>query len=233
MSLTADNVPLLIHDATLDRTSNVREVYPGRRPWPVADFTWQEIQTLDFGSWFARSDPFGQVAAGRVSREELARLKGEPAPSLAQALAFSKEWGLLVNLEIKDLSGRPGPDPAALVAGLVAEMGMLDRVLLSSFNHAYLRTIASLQPSLALGALVRNQEKDPVGLVRELGATSYHPRDNHISQAQIRDLVRAGIAVIPWTVNRPSRAKALFMAGASGIITDFPQLLALLASAPR
>jgi glycerophosphoryl diester phosphodiesterase len=226
VSLTADGLPLLIHDDTLSRTSNARRVYPGRRPWRVADFSWQEIQALDFGFWFEDSDPFGQIAAGRVSRQELARFKGEPATSLAQALAFSQEQGLLVNLELKDLGSRPsGPDPAALVAGMVAEMGMLETVLVSSFNHAYLRTVAALQPELALGVLVRQRIKDPLGLVRELGASSYHPRENRINQAQLRELAAAGIAVIPWTVNQPSQARALFAAGASGIITDYPQLM--------
>ncbi len=225
VSLSADGVPFLLHDATLGRTSNVRQVYPRRRPWRAADFTWNEIQDLDFGSWFAASDPFGQAAAGRVSQQDLTGYRGEPAPSLAAALEFSQEHDLLINLELKDLGPACPHDPAALVAGLVGEMGLQGAALVSSFNSDYLRSIAARAPEIALGFLSRKRLRDPAALVRELGALSYHPRENRTSLAQVRDLAAADIAVIPWTVNRPGRARAFFTAGARGVITDFPQLI--------
>src|SRR5262245_42916601 len=49
---TLDHQLVVIHDSTLDRTTNVEELYPGRAPWRVRDFTLAEIQTLDAGDWF-------------------------------------------------------------------------------------------------------------------------------------------------------------------------------------
>jgi glycerophosphoryl diester phosphodiesterase len=58
LQLTKDNVLVCLHDTTLERTTNVAKVFPdrakevrGRKTWPVADFTWEEIQKLDAGSW--------------------------------------------------------------------------------------------------------------------------------------------------------------------------------------
>lgn len=52
VQLTADGALILMHDDTLECTSNIEEVYPDRWLWRVLDFTLAEIRQLDFGSWF-------------------------------------------------------------------------------------------------------------------------------------------------------------------------------------
>ena len=65
---TADGVFVLMHDATLERTTNVEEVFPDRAPWPVDAFTLDEIRRLDAGSWFVDKDRlpprFAPIARG-------------------------------------------------------------------------------------------------------------------------------------------------------------------------
>ena len=73
VAVTSDGELIVVHDDTLERTCNVADLFPDRRPWNVWDFTLAEIQTLDCGSWFAARDPFGQIKAGNVSTEEAAR----------------------------------------------------------------------------------------------------------------------------------------------------------------
>jgi glycerophosphoryl diester phosphodiesterase len=58
LQLTKDGVLVCLHDGTLERTTDVAKVFPdrfkevkGKKTWPVADFTWDEIQRLDAGSW--------------------------------------------------------------------------------------------------------------------------------------------------------------------------------------
>ena len=65
VGMTADGALFLIHDDTLERTSNAAQVFPQRAPWRVHEFTFDEIRQLDFGSWFVEQDPFGQIAAGK------------------------------------------------------------------------------------------------------------------------------------------------------------------------
>ena len=57
VQLTADKKPIVVHDRTLTRTTNVEEVFPDRSCYKVDDFTLAEIKQLDAGSWFVREDP--------------------------------------------------------------------------------------------------------------------------------------------------------------------------------
>src|SRR6056297_3325387 len=67
VQLTGDHRLILMHDDTLERTTNVEEVFPNRTSYRVGNFTLEEIRTLDAGSWFVNDDPFGEVEKGNVS----------------------------------------------------------------------------------------------------------------------------------------------------------------------
>lgn len=227
VQFTADFELVVMHDATLKRTSNVEDFYPHRRPWQVHEFTLEEIRKLDFGSWFLEQDPFGQVAAGVVSKEELASYVGEPAPTLEQALSFTKEHNWRVNVEIKDLSKRPGDNLIVdRVISQVEKLNMVDEVLVSSFNHTYLAHIAASYPQVATGVLDTKIPLRPAALLRRLGARAYHPRRISLPVTRIRELKRQGFVVNVRTINDRKTMERLARAGVSGIFTDFPQVLA-------
>ena len=90
VAMTADGELFVVHDDTLERTSNVREVFPDRKPFSNYLFTLEEVKRLDFGSWFVSTDPFKQIAAGNVSAAEQESYRGEKAPTLREALAFTR-----------------------------------------------------------------------------------------------------------------------------------------------
>ena len=102
---------------------------------------------------------------------------------------------------------------------------MVDRVLVSSFNHRYLKEVRKSNPSIVTGALVSKSHPDPESLLYELGARAYHPSVTAIRRREITRLRKEGFQVNIWTVNDPKIMRSLIMAGASGIFTDFPQLL--------
>ncbi len=223
---TADGQVVVMHDATLRRTSDAPRRFPGRRPWRVNRFTLAEMRRLDFGSWFVKDDPFGTIAQGKLAPDQLAGYRGLAVPTLDQALAFTAERSWLVNVEMKDLGGVPGEDEfVPKVVELIQQHDLGQRVLLSSFNHQYLRQARALDPRLPLGVLVNYEAADPVGLVRWLGAQTYHPRWDLITRPQVEQLRRRGVGVMPWTVNDPERVRTLLRWGASGFFTDFPQEL--------
>lgn len=70
VAMTSDHELVVIHDDTLERTSDAAQVFPDRDPWSVVDFSMAELRRLDFGAWFVRTDPFGQIAAGMISPAE-------------------------------------------------------------------------------------------------------------------------------------------------------------------
>jgi glycerophosphoryl diester phosphodiesterase len=226
VGMTADGKLLVIHDSTLTRTSNAKEMFPTRRPWALHEFTLKELGRLDFGTWFIDEDPFGQIDAGAVSPTEAGRYHGEGAPTLRQALAFTRDRNWRVNVEIKDLRGTAGDlQVVAKVLALLEELDMVDRVLVSSFNHRYLKEVRERNPEIATGALVSKPHSDPESLLDELGAQAYHPSVSAIRRSEISRLRKEGFQVNVWTVNETKVMESLIKAGASGIFTDFPQLL--------
>lgn len=226
VAMSADGELFVVHDDTLERTSNAAEVFPERRPWSNHTFTLAEIRSLDFGSWFVQQDPFKQIAAGQVSATEQAAYRGEQAPTLREALAFTRDNQWRVNVELKDLTGLPGDATVVERAvALIKELDMVERVLVSSFNHSYLPRVKAAEPAVATGALVTNADPDPAALLRRLGAQAYNPRVTAIQPEAIPPLREQGLDVFIWTVNDEATMRALVAARASGIFTDFPQVM--------
>lgn len=226
VAVSADGELVLLHDDTLERTSNAAQVFPERKPWSVYDFSLEELKALDFGSWFVESDPFEQASQAQISKSELESYVGMPITTLAEALAYTKENHWWVNVEIKDASDTPADTViVAKVVALVDDLGMQDQVLISSFNHDYLRQVKALNPSIDTGTLVNQVIIDPIGLLQELNAQAFHPGRKYTYAKQVQALRDAGYDVNVWTVNEEAEMLALIEMGVTGIITDFPQQL--------
>lgn len=226
VAMTVDGVLVVLHDDTLERTSNVGQVFPNRQKTPVYEFTLAELRQLDFGSWYVETDPFKQIAAGAVSQAELEKFKGEPIPTLEEALKFTRDAHWKVNVEIKDAS-RSTADATIVqkTVTLIEELGMVNQVLISSFNHTYIQRVKSINPNIVTAALVEKADSDPAGLLKRLGAQAYNPSAKAISASAIKPLRDQGFDVYIYTVNDEAAMKTLVAAGASGIFTDFPQVL--------
>lgn len=226
VAASSDGTLVVMHDDTLLRTTNAREVFPGRAPWTVYDFTLEELRSLDAGSWFSATDPFGTIAAGKVKAEDLLRFKGERVPTLEEALRLCKDREWRINVEIKDASGRLcDPWIVERTVSAIESLGLVERTLISSFNHEYLRRVRRVSPSIELGALVERFPPDPVGLLRELGARSLNPGLRGLPVDEVRKVRKAGFDVFIWTVNEEADMRLVLDAGASGIFTDFPSRL--------
>jgi len=224
LRMSRDEELVLLHDPDLKRTSDAQSKFAGRSPWLVDDFTLGELKSLDFGSWFGAADPFGQIAAGGISPSELASYSGEPAVTLEEAILFTIRNDWLLNVEIKDLSGRPGHESIVeKVVSLVRSLGAAEKMLISSFNHYYLTLIRRLDKNIRTGVLVNSFQSDPVGLMLELDAFTFNPGLRAFWPPQIRRLKQKGFGVLVWVLNDPWLAGAFFAMGADGIFTDFPQ----------
>lgn len=103
--------------------------------------------------------------------------------------------------------------------------GMTGEFAVHAFDHRAILQLASAAPELQRGVLMAARAIDPVGVVRAAGATTLWQEGSLLDGELVSELHGAGCAVIAWTVNDPSRARALVAAGVDGICTDRPGAL--------
>lgn len=226
ISVTRDGALVLFHDNTLERTTDALTRFPGRKSYAISDFTLEELRQLDAGSWFVRTDPFGQIESGAISQEEAASFRGLTIPTLQEGLAFtaSKNWP--VNLEIKTLLGSAVGFPVVEKALSEVRQSGLEpsRVFFSSFDHSLLDEIKDKAPEFAVQALI-GDTGGPKNNWGDLAYDTYNANQDLITPDELRDIVARGKDVNLWTVNDPERMQAFIEAGVTTLITDFPQVL--------
>jgi glycerophosphoryl diester phosphodiesterase len=223
--ITKDGVPILMHDMTLRRTTDVYRRFPTRAPWWVHLFALDEIKQLDAGPWFNDVDPFGQIRAGVVSREERRAYCGEPIPTLEEALRFTKERSWRANIEVKQTDYLGPQLIARKVVEVVQGLEMQDYVLISSYDQRILREVESLDARIAVAIIVALRPSDPVQYLKELQVDAYHSGPLAFNLQDLERLRQMGFAVNVWTYDAPERLAELAAAGVSGIFTNFPQRL--------
>jgi glycerophosphoryl diester phosphodiesterase len=256
VQLTRDSVPVVLHDETLMRTTDVAVRFAGDDrggdSYRVCDFDFDEIRILDAGSWFvANAGGYRSARAfntlDRLEPSQVA-LYGSGAvkvPTLAEVLEFTKENDWLINVEIKSFPG--GTDGlVSRVLDVITDTGTASRILISSFDHRDLALAQDADRAYALGILIatplfRTAEycTKLVGAetvhvsTKVIGAESalYHDR----TQAQslrldlIQELQECGIPLLVYTVNEHgpgSLARHLAELGINGVFTDNPGALA-------
>ncbi len=223
---TQDGVFVLMHDATLDRTTDVEQVFPARAPWEVSDFALSEIRQLDAGSWFIEEDPFGQIAQGAVPLETAVSFTREPVPTLREALEFVADNHWLIDIEIKAPFAVEPAVVAAELSSLIEQTQTTRCALVSSFDYGFLRELRAVSPDLPIGALALLPPAGGGEALQSLGADVYLPSVVGYTVSLLSELDAAGIGVILWTYNRESQWEhATELPGVDGIYTDFPQRL--------
>ena len=224
--VTRDGHLVLMHDETLDRTTNVDDVFPDRAPWHVADFTLEDVRRLDAGSWFTEIDPFGEIASSAVSPEDVGAFAGEPVPTLEEALKFVSEANWLIDIEVKPLPAEARNAVAARLSELIAVTKTERQVLVSSFDHDFLRAFRTVAPTVPIGVLALLPPHDLIETLNEIEADAYLPSVVGFTPSLLEELEAAGLHVILWTYNTvDSLEYALGLPGVDGIYTDFPQRL--------
>ena len=229
VQMTADGELVLFHDSTLERTTDIvsHVEFSARQPWNLIDFSRIELASLDLGSKFLQTDPFGTIATGEISLSLFPKIRTQRIPLLADVLKDCRNNNFPLNLEIKDQTGTIADGQiVGKILDCLKESQTEDLVLISSFNHNYLRQVKQLNPVITLAALV--EERHPENLLPYLHALdvdAYHPDQLITDTALVRELVAAGMRVNLWTVNDSGRAKDYFAAGATFICTDWPQQL--------
>jgi glycerophosphoryl diester phosphodiesterase len=224
VAVSADAQVFLMHDDAMTRTTDVAVKFPDRVPAPFSTYTLAEIRSLDAGSWFERDDPFGQVAAGAASREELDAYAGEKVPTLREAFELTLELDWRLNLELK---AQPKPndtfDEVSAVLALADDVGIgPDHLLFSSARHDWLKAVKERRPDFEVQAILGLFPQDPIDF-GDAFFGAFNPRIERLSTEQIAEQLARGVRLNPYTVNDPEEIARLAEMGITGLITDFPQ----------
>lgn len=208
---TKDGKLVVIHDATLDRTTDATNQWGGSKI-PVASKTLSELQSLDAGKRF---NP--QFAGTRL-------------PSLLEALDVIQDGNVT-------LIERKAGDAAACVE-LLHERKLVNQVIVQAFDWDYLADFHRLEPRQVLGALgppstragkkLTEEEKvlSPTWIAeaKKTGASAI-VWSRQVTKEAVAHAQQQGLKVWVYTINNPAEAERLLGLGVNGLITDNPALI--------
>ncbi len=193
--LAGDGTPILMHDDTVDRTTDGR----GR----VAQASLSDLMRLDAGSWHSRI------------------YAGEGVPTLARVARWLLANDFLANIEIKPCTGREFETGAAVA--LEADLLFRDAdvaPLLSSFSENALEGAREAAPDLPRALLCDSLPADWLARCHALGCVAIDPHHSSLDEALVAQAHERGMRVMTYTVNDPERLEMLLEWGVDTVISD-------------
>jgi glycerophosphoryl diester phosphodiesterase len=192
---SSDDIPTVIHDDKLDRTTNSRALF-GAADVLIGTKTFVELQKLDAGSWF---DP---------------KFAGTKLASLSEAIELVCPKTCLM-IERKD-------GDAATLVKLLREKQVLDRVIVQAFDWDFIAEVRKLEPHLPTGLLGKKQlDPEKLAKIREIKPRVIGWDYRDLNAAAIRAAHDAGVKIWSYTINDPKKALDLVTAGLDGVITNY------------
>jgi len=195
VKLSADGVPFLLHDATLERTTSGHGA--------AAALPWSELARLDAGAWHGRAHA------------------GEALPSFAAIAAYCLRNDFALNVEIKPSPGserETGRVVAAAAAALWAAAPLPP--LLSSFQPAAIEGARETAPQLPRALLLETLRDGWLDEATSLGCVAVVTNYAVMDAAVLRRIHGAGMRGLVYTVNDPAEARRLDAFAIDGMITD-------------
>ncbi|GAB3538943.1 glycerophosphodiester phosphodiesterase family protein [Pontibacter brevis] len=228
--ISKDRQVLLSHDPCINPE---HELMPDGSEIPAADaekyvlyqMHYSEIRQFDVGS--RRYKRFPQQDLMKVHKPLLSEVIDE-----AQSfLAAHQLPQVFYNIETKSWPGTDGkyhPAPkefVQLLMEVIEKKGVVDWVIIQSFDVRTLQVLHTLHPQVKTSLLVENKESleqnlDPLGFI----PTIYSPDHALVSPGLVKSTHRQGIRLVPWTVNNLDEMRQLKQMGVDGLISDYPNL---------
>lgn len=203
VQLSKDGIPVVFHDAKLNRHSNGKGL--------VSSFLFDELQQLDAGKWFS------------------IEFQGEKIPSLEEVLKWAA-GKILVNIEIKKeaVSDSPEEGVEEKVVELVHQTDIKKNIIISSFDYRAIKRIKKMDSELLTGLLYDKKSSEKKGLLEmmdDFGADFFHCSKSEMSKKWRAELDGSGKRFMIYTVNRKKAIQKWIGKGAFGIFSDKPNLL--------
>ncbi|GLQ31043.1 glycerophosphodiester phosphodiesterase [Litoribrevibacter albus] len=195
--LTADNHAIIFHDHTLDRTTS----FKGK----VSQHKWQQLQTLDSGSWFHPD----------FSDQGILHLK--------DLIEFANQHpDLKLNIELKPKFSNAIRTTRLVIQQLKREFKNPERLILSSFDPLALKTAQFLWPTCYRALNIENRYMGWPLVAINLKCKAIHIDHQEVTSGFINKCHQMNMAVRCFTVNDPYRARQLKAMLVDGIFTDRP-----------
>jgi glycerophosphoryl diester phosphodiesterase len=207
VQLTQDGEIAVMHDTTVDRTTNGEGV--------VRDLTWKKLKGFDAGAWY---DP---------------EFSHQYVPSLGDVISrfrnrkTARHHALGIVIELKTVKGSGGSLADAVVALLHKEQ-FTDRVVVISFDHVALQEVHAADKKLLTGFLYseeKEKEEPAISQAKAIGAHAIFPRKTAVNARQVAAAHKAGLAVAVWTANTKNEMKRMITCGVDAITTNYPDRL--------
>jgi glycerophosphoryl diester phosphodiesterase len=215
MAVTRDNVIVISHDPILHGP-----VCTGPRPSAIIhELTLAEVRQWDCGA---------------VRNPLFAKQQTVPAtkmPTLDEVLSLSTQGTFEYNIETKSFADKPQYTPAPeefvrLFLDQVRKHGLEKRVMLQSFDFRTLVAARKMAPEIRRSALTEFDKRDFVTIAQEGGqAQIISPNYNLVTKEKVQAAHKAGLQVVPWTVNTPADWDRMIDARVDAIISDDPAAL--------
>ncbi|WP_058307518.1 glycerophosphodiester phosphodiesterase [Gracilibacillus massiliensis] len=196
VQLTKDGIPVLIHDETVNRTTNGTGF--------IKDLTYQELSALDAGSW--KSDTYSDT---RI-------------PTLDDLLAWNKEKNLKLNLELKN-NIISYPSIEKIVTEKLKDYNMVEQSVISSFNHNSIALLDSLNVEVDYALLTSKRTSDLISYSKDIHARGIHIRYRLLSNRFVTNAKQNGLYVAVYTVNSPLSISKVLRLGCHAMFTDVPK----------
>lgn len=191
--LTADQQVVVIHDETLDRTTN--------GTGEVHQYRYAELQQLDAGSWFGSA------------------FSGQRIPLLKDVIHWMQQHQMKANIELK---AQPGQEQL-IAKQVLAIIGQTSQNhLISSFSHGILYAVRNLDADCWIGLLMDEWLNDWHVICEELNAVSVHTNHDIINPERVAAIKSTQRPVYCYTVNDRNRAQELFSWGVDAVYSDCP-----------
>lgn len=197
VQLTKDGEVVIIHDEKIDRTCT-----DGATGW-VKDYTLEELKQLDFS----------YIYKGEVERQ--------PIPTLREYLELLKNRDTLMNIELKTgVFEYEGIEQKVL--DLLMEYDMVERTIISSFNHYSVLRMKELCPEMKCGLLADTWILNAGAYVKAAGCEYYHPEFWNVTEELAPEIYAEGIGINTWTVNEEEDIRRMIERGVNSVIGNFP-----------
>lgn len=199
VKLTQDNIPIIFHDDTLERTTNGY----GK----VADIDYDALSTLDSGAWYDE------------------RFVNTPIPTLTAAVQLIETLGLGLNLEIKPCKGREEATTKIALEHLATCWKQPNKLLISSFQPLCLATSLHVAPDLPRGALFETIPNDIAHYVNTYDTSTIHVAANSLTADKTTQLKTFDKPILAYTVNDANTAQTLYGWGVDAVFSDVPDMI--------
>ncbi|XP_068442780.1 glycerophosphoinositol inositolphosphodiesterase GDPD2 [Clinocottus analis] len=215
VQLSKDRIPFLMHDHNsgfLRRTTNVKEKFPNKDFSHSSNLTWEELQSLNAGEWFLKTDPYRSVS--KLSEEEMKTARNQTIPSLLQLLNLAKQHNVSV---IFDLYSSNQENDTVDTVNTILSSG-IDPSLVLWLPPAEREYANKTAPGFT-------QVYDNESVMLEEGGDHLNVKYSKFSSEEIREHRRRRVTLNLWVVNERWLFSLLWCAGASSVTTNSCHLL--------